>query len=57
MRQCETCRYWEPLRRVQGVVSGHCRRYAPRPGKSAYWSTTLEKDWCGEYEETPDESD
>lgn len=59
---CSGCRYWRAGERrtipvVKGGVvtaaaiglAGECRRMPPA-GIPARWPTTLESDWCGEWE-------
>jgi hypothetical protein len=58
---CATCRWWEPISDLDGVIrDGECRRYAPRPilqpnvtRRRAFYAETLPEDWCGEHEPQP----
>jgi hypothetical protein len=54
---CGTCKHWLRFP-SEPVGQGSCRRHAPLPGSAskALWPTTLEVDWCGEYQkENPPE--
>lgn len=48
---CVSCRFWE--RRIDGYKIGQCRKKAPNPSSQdnecAWWPTTGEVDWCGEF--------
>ena len=58
---CDQCRFWQEI--PDGELTGHCRRYAPRPvqfaqtqtadetrgAQDGVWPTTDSDAWCGEF--------
>jgi len=60
---CCDCLFYEP----EDAYSGTCRRYAPRPSNlelaedeavplpTAVWPFVQSDDWCGEFEQAPEE--
>ncbi len=48
---CKTCRFYDPF--PDRPSMGRCRRHAPRPGTTAHWPSVNDFDWCGEWQEKP----
>ena len=52
-KRCETCRYFEAVKRTRLLGDGDCHRYPPTiAGTGSYIFPDVEgSDWCGEYEQ------
>lgn len=47
--RCETCVFWDSVRKAFGQCKRHAPTYKPEENGGEVWTETYQTDWCGEW--------